>query len=327
MSTRGDMTIRRTVCLSATAFLALSAYGWYLWANRPEVQAKRLSESGWRASEAYSSSPDDSPIQLNVSLPGIASAREALRQVDPRMQSLAEVTVPIDLDISHSTWSDQHAAWFPRKYLYALKARRTQMTTKSLATLAQATNLSLLSIAECDIDPAELKQLAVLRRLHVLALDGLKAGDEDLAWIKDLPELSSLYLENTKITDRFLEWMADRERPLRAYGLSGTQITTGGIRRICRAGGIEELHLVDTRIDDEAFAAILATRTIDRLDIRRTAVSAKSLLAITAESVGRLSHLVISGGPDSPEIVRHLAKVAPRLEVVVVPNPNPKTEP
>jgi hypothetical protein len=67
-----------------------------------------------------------------------------------------------------------------------------------------------------------------------VSLEGSGFGDEDLVHLGNLPELRSVYLHNTRVTDAGLEQLYGLSE-LRRLDLDGTSVTYAGIEQLRKA--------------------------------------------------------------------------------------------
>jgi hypothetical protein len=109
-----------------------------------------------------------------------------------------------------------------------------------------------------------------------ITLTGWDRGTADYVVLKSRPEVIVLQMANPDVTDQTLEYLAGARR-LRELDLNDTQVTDHGLSALAALPALEILRLKGTKISDEGFRKTLVSKeSLRQLDVRNTAVSAKS---------------------------------------------------
>ena len=93
-----------------------------------------------------------------------------------------------------------------------------------------------------------------------------RLSDKYLHLLRQFPNLTSLSLRNTKITDAGMKEIG-KLHTLKSLNLWNTPITDAGLREIRELNGLTELILVSTKITDVGFAKISNFKNLKTLDI------------------------------------------------------------
>ena len=94
---------------------------------------------------------------------------------------------------------------------------------------------------------ADLKELATLKRLQVLALSYTAVTDAGLKELAALPSLRKLYLNDTGVTDVGMKELI-RLRSLQALYLGGTTVTDAGLKQLAALKGLQALKVHSTSV-------------------------------------------------------------------------------
>ena len=94
---------------------------------------------------------------------------------------------------------------------------------------------------------ADLKELASLKRLRVLALSFTPVTDAGLKDLAALPGLRKLYLNDTGVTDAGMKDVA-RLKGLQALYLGGTAVTDAGLKELASLKGLQALKVHSTSV-------------------------------------------------------------------------------
>ncbi|KAI9346752.1 hypothetical protein DFJ73DRAFT_464725 [Zopfochytrium polystomum] len=112
--------------------------------------------------------------------------------------------------------------------------------------------------------------------LMVLRLSGNKITDEGLSHLKDLKNLTELYLDRTLITDAIFSHIKDL-RHLEVLSLAETGVTDAFLRKmgtgdICKS--LKRLNLARTVVSDEGIAGLPAMEQLAAITLDQTEVTA-----------------------------------------------------
>ncbi len=104
---------------------------------------------------------------------------------------------------------------------------------------------------------ADLKELAALKRLQVLALPYTPVTDAGLKELAALPSLRKLYLNDTGVTD-------------------------AGMKQVARLRGLQALYLGDTKVTDVGLKDLTALKGLAALKVHSTSVTAAGVKELKA---------------------------------------------
>jgi hypothetical protein len=119
--------------------------------------------------------------------------------------------------------------------------------------------------------------VARLPSLRDLTLD--KCGVLSLLPLSQASTLRHLSLDDTPVADGELENLADLA--LETISLNDVPITDEGITHVCRNAQLRRVWLAGTAITDASLARLGALPHLERLDVRRTLVTAEGIAALT----------------------------------------------
>ncbi len=111
---------------------------------------------------------------------------------------------------------------------------------------------------------ADLKELAGLKRLQVLALPHTAVTDAGLKELAALPALRKLYLNDTGVTDAGMKELA-RLRSLQTLYLGGTAVSDAGLKQLAALKGLQSLKVHSTSVTAEGVKELKAA--LPALDI------------------------------------------------------------
>ncbi len=132
-------------------------------------------------------------------------------------------------------------------HLEALNLNKTKCNGAFLVELACLKDLKFLRMGKSDLDADQFRNLANFKKLVWLDLQQLHLHNQDMAVLKNLPDLQYLFIDdNTFLTDKM---MPDLEglKKLRSLSLKETAITVAGLSTIKKA----PIHYL--RVDEERF--------------------------------------------------------------------------
>ena len=115
------------------------------------------------------------------------------------------------------------------------------------------------------------------RQLRGVTLRGCRLVDDDLRWLRALPELNWLDLCSTPISDTALQHVAGL-RHLRSLILDHTAVTSDGLSQLSGLTQLEWLQLGDTRVDDAGLAYLSRMQDLETLELYSTRVSDRGLV-------------------------------------------------
>jgi hypothetical protein len=137
--------------------------------------------------------------------------------------------------------------------LRRLALRGTQVTSATLAGLAGLGDLEALDVAFARVTDEGMPSLLRLRKLRALALGGNRITDAGLAALRGLPALEELDLAGRQRTDS---------------GLWSVDLGEEGARAIGSLRNLRALRVAGLPLHDDDVRALVATATLERLDLR-----------------------------------------------------------
>lgn len=171
--------------------------------------------------------------------------------------------------------------------------RSTDVTDDELRHVGRLTGLRILHLPYNRLGDAAVAHLAGLVKLQAIDLDafdvnrkGFGVGDEAMKVLAQLPELASVHLRLTKVTDAGLAELA-KNKSLRDISVPGTKVSDAGLAHL---GQLPKLEWLSLGVYDEG-----------------TDVSDAGLAALG--ELGSLKHLDLSGTKISDGGLKHLAKL------------------
>jgi hypothetical protein len=133
----------------------------------------------------------------------------------------------------------------------------------------------------------ELKHLKNANGLRMLNLQRTDVTDRDLLILGQLPELRSLTLSDTSISDTGLQYVAQC-RELLILNLDGTHITSEGLSNLVHLSQLRELTISSTEVDNSAAPYINRLFQLMRLDVGNTYVDREGADSMRDSHNGRL---------------------------------------
>jgi endonuclease YncB( thermonuclease family) len=194
------------------------------------------------------------------------------------------------------------------------------VTDAGLEHLAGLTQLEVLSVNWTKVTAAGVVGLVKGRRMmQRLELGGVSFDDDDLANLKDLPELRTLSLRKSGVTDKGLEHLKPFGK-LRVLSLMSTRVGDAGLEHLKSLTTLEDLDLDRTAITDVGLKHLRALPNLRRLQMAHTAVTDAGLEQLQALS--NLRTLSLRGTNATKEAADKLKQRIPQLQVGLGPEPN-----
>jgi len=148
------------------------------------------------------------------------------------------------------------------KVFQALKAIRhlalksTPITNGALATLATFAHLSHLHLPR-QVNDQGVEALSVSKSLLELDLSYSSITDGGLAFINSMPQLETLYVNDTAISDHGLAHLKGHPG-LKVLFLNGTKVTDKGLEELASVENLNHLELRDTSATEIGAARLKA---------------------------------------------------------------------
>jgi len=136
-------------------------------------------------------------------------------------------------------------------------------------------DLSDITVEELGLDgkPVGNREVVVPRNMMVKGLENVEGEtvrDADLMCLRQFPQLSSLDLNNTKITDAGLRHVSALTPDLSWLSLSHTAITDAGLEHLRGLIWLDTLWLIDTEITDAGLERLAEFKYTDLCNLELT---------------------------------------------------------
>jgi hypothetical protein len=265
-------------------------------------ELSNLQELRYLALEGVTEAPEARPN--NASLPNLATLdiRNAPNFTDNAALSLPAMPELTTLHIDSSPIGDTGLAHFASGHkLEDVSLQGTQVTDAGLKSLASCVALRWLDLSGTKITDDGLAHLATCPVLwHLIAsstavtgnglaswpaqadstgfrltLDKSAADDASLATLLNIPHLSVLYLEDTKVTGTGTGAIA-RSEPFESLILNGASLTAEGFTTLATAK-ISDLSLTRTPLTDKQLLLFAANDDLTSLNVKETRLTAAGI--------------------------------------------------
>lgn len=142
--------------------------------------------------------------------------------------------------------------------------------------LKDCKNLASLNLGRTDVTGAGLKNLP---NLTALILDGTKLTDETARELQNLNHLRMLSLANTPIKDAGVNEIT-KLKNLQSLGLANTQVVGEGIKQMKGLSELRYLNLLATKVTDAGLKELLSSQKLERLNLASTGLTDEGLRAM-----------------------------------------------
>ena len=245
-----------------------------------------------------------------------------------------EVTIPdgsaVRLELNHTAASDP--SWLddlPDDAIDILRADRVPFGDDGFERLSRLVGLRHLSMGEAGLTSAIATHLPRLRRLRYLWLAGnADVGDEATPALAALPELQTIGLRFTGVTDAGLESLS-KSKSLQAVYALNTRITDAGLAALARLRDLRALSVYadfsatdlefrskepNPSITDAGLAHLANCPNLEQLDVSGSEMTDAGLERLVADCP-RLRQLTIDNSPLTTRGLRCLGSL-PQLEIL-----------
>ena len=189
--------------------------------------------------------------------------------------------VDLTLDLQGPDITDASLQPLAGNSLSELKLADTQITDEGLRSL-QDCEIRRLSIASTLITDAGLRHIN-LGPVSDLKLSSAGIADDGLEDLKRATRLTSLSLENTRITDEGLPRLIDL-KVLGTLSLAETQVTDAGLASIAKMAKVRALDLSRTGITDAGLPLLSGLETLQHLVLSGTHITDAGLAVVSRMS-------------------------------------------
>lgn len=164
-----------------------------------------------------------------------------------------------------------------------------------------------------DITDAEAERLATIATLRDINLDNAPISDDVVSkLVEGIPQMQSLSLTNTKVTNRCLQSLQPAAHLIRLR-VDMTRITDAGLQHLQQIPTLEELHMWRTRITDQGVAYLSELPKLRYLSLDETQVTDEGLKSL--EQMKSLRYLSLWKTQVTDEGVQRLQTALPALEI------------
>ncbi len=243
-----------------------------------------------------------------------------------------EVAIPdgfaVMVELNHTAASDP--SWLddlPPDAVDILRADRVPFGDEGFERLSRLVGLRHLSIGDAGLTSAIATHLPRLRRLRYLWLAGnAGVGDEAMPAMAALPELQTIGLRHTGLTDAGLESLS-KSKTLQAVYALNTRITDAGLAALTRLPDLRVLSVYadysatdlelrrkepNPSITDAGFAHLAACPNLEQLDASGSELTDAGLERLVADCP-RLRQLTLDYAPLTTQGLRRIGAL-PQLE-------------
>jgi Leucine rich repeat len=194
--------------------------------------------------------------------------------------------------------------------LWALDLHGTKAA--NMRDVAKLEQLRVLNLRYTRVDDGGVRQLAGLKKLRALSLEGLHGlTDAGLAELSGLTELRSLDLSNaTALTD--LKPLA-KMKHLQSLAAHGSPVTDAGLGGLADLTALRELDLSSTKVTGAGLKALAGLKELEALNLSNTAVTDEGVKELAG--LIRLKSLNLSNTKVTATRVDALKMALPKCKV------------
>lgn len=155
-------------------------------------------------------------------------------------------------------------------------AGASHITDDGLEYFGVLSNLTHLTVMNCQVTDHSMKSIGRLEKLNFLELSGDSITNSGLQYLRQLEGLTSLYLHDTAITDDGLREL-QVFRNLSVLSLAGTMVTDQGLTEVATFASLEFLDLSGTRINDKGISQLTKMESLRHLKLDDTPITDQSI--------------------------------------------------
>lgn len=153
--------------------------------------------------------------------------------------------------------------------LATLALAGTKVTNEGLEHLQHLPHLTSLTIQDTPVNGSGIVHLTNKDALHTLSLFGSGFGDEQVGLLKQFPNVRTLFLDRTKITDAGLPGLLSLKE-LTHLQLTETQVTAESFPRFA---SLNWLYLDGSRTEDTGIESVAQLPALTKLSVRDTRIT------------------------------------------------------
>jgi hypothetical protein len=191
---------------------------------------------------------------------------------------------------------------------------------KKVIVVPQDGHISTLNFSENPLPPGLIEKLPRCKYLNVVMLSGTDIQDDQLRYLNDLQNLTSLTLSSTAVTDAGLKHLEGLSA-LTALHLVGTKISDAGLESLGKITAMTVLDLSQTEITDEGLKHLQTLDKLKYLLLNGTGVTDEGLKSL--EKIPSLARLALSYTKVTKSGVAALKNANPDLTINLQPEKVP----
>lgn len=144
----------------------------------------------------------------------------------------------------------------------------TSLSDEELSAILCFPKLRVLRLSGSDVTDTQLRDIAALRSIDYLYLDGTSITDEGVSHLGALRSMRILDLGNTKVTGATLDRLSSMTQ-LETLVLHETQLDDAGVRQLSSQRSVRELDLGQTKISGAAIEDLARMTQLENLRLHK----------------------------------------------------------
>jgi serine/threonine protein kinase len=200
----------------------------------------------------------------------------------------------------------------PKNSLVKLTEIPTEEASLDWLSRLKSNDLQVLDLSALPISNKSLANVAKLRDLQSLNVDGTDVTDEGFKQLA-LPKLGGLDLSDTRVTSHVLDYISALMKRIDWLSLRGTDITDGGLLSLSNLRYLVTLNLSNTKLTDAGLAQIEELRLprLSQIDVAQDEITNSGVIFLS--KITTLRTLNLNGTKITDQAVDALSQM-PRLE-------------
>lgn len=158
--------------------------------------------------------------------------------------------------------------------------------------------VALVDLGDLDIGDDDLAWLEEFPDLETLVLRNTNVTDRGMLCLKQLPRLTYLDLHGTKISDATLALIGE-ERDLQDLDLGDTQVTAAGIEQLSQLDRLRSLDLSGTKATEAALTSLAELPELQWVDLANVNIDRRTVEAWRESH----PHVVVSADGDKAPLL------------------------
>lgn len=256
--------------------------------------------------------------EVNVDLYGVKSTFTSTEQLPSTAFAITELTIygkPFQAN------DLEKLAGLPR--LAVLRFILNPVGDDLTRHLGRLTGLVHLQLNQCGLTDVGVERLETLSKLQYLDVNWSPGiTDRGLSVVERMPQLGTLSLINTSVTDKGLSSL--HQLPLEALFLSHTKVTDAGMTVLSQLRTLEVLDLQGTSVGDDGVAQLSSLSKLRMLALQKTALTDQGMKHLA--TVRSLQTLHVGGTKVTADGIAELQKALPNCKITneLLPSEPPK---